>query len=162
MKLIQLLFLCGLGITLSFPLLSKNTRKLFSIKSTQNFNDYIDVKVEAEIGKVVAKILEKIDAKFDEANRKADSKFEVMNTRFEELTRKVDVRFEEVNKKVDVRFEEFNKKVDAKFEEVNKKVDNLNLEFSSGKIAFALVGFFLSGLITTNFSVFLQDVFNKK
>jgi hypothetical protein len=116
---------------------------LKSINPDVNLSDYIDIKVEAEIGKNV----DKITAKIEELKTKVDVKSEESNKKIEELKTKVDAKFEESNKKI---------------ENLDKKIDKIDIEFSVGKIAVGVVITFLGIIIGSNIGTFIQDVINKK
>jgi len=144
MKLI--LFIINLSIAICFVVVPKQILKPFILKSVNpdvNLSDYIDVKVEAEIGKNV----DKITSKIEELKTKVDAKSEESNRKIEELKTIVDAKSEESNKKI---------------EEVNKKIDKIDIEFNVGKLAFGSVIAFLGIIIGSNAGTFIQDVVNKK
>jgi len=62
------------------------TQKPLLVSSSIGLADYVDAKVEAEVGKNVLLLLSKIDLKFDETNKKIDD----TNKKIESLKTKID------------------------------------------------------------------------
>jgi predicted nucleic acid-binding Zn-ribbon protein len=132
---------------------SATRNRLAAVNPNLDIKDYVDVKVEAEIGKNI----------------------NVISTKFDELRNDFRVQLEKTNEKIDKANEKTNEKIDKaneKIEKINEKLENkidkLDAEFKTVVADFKgikLTGTILSSLfallVTTNIATFVKDVFFK-
>ncbi len=134
MKMPYFLILSLCGVARSFIARIKMIRgdRLWTINPNVDIGDYINAKVEAEIGKNVLLLLNKMDENSKETNRK----------------------IEETNKKI----EENSKETNRKIEETNKKIDLIDTDFKAGKLALIFLSTLLTAFVGSNLFTFVKDV----
>jgi methyl-accepting chemotaxis protein len=181
MKLPYFLTLTLCGVARSFIARIKMIRGdgLWTINPNVDIGDYINAKVEAEIGKNVLLLLNKMDENFKDINKKIEEnsketnrKIEETNIKIEENSKETNRKIEEINIKIEENSKETNIKIEEnsketnrkieetnkKIEETNKKIDLIDTDFKAGKLALIFLSTLLTAFVGSNLFTFVKDV----
>ncbi len=74
---------------------------LWTINPNVDIGDYINAKVEAEIGKNVLLLLNKMDENFKDINKKIEENSKETNRKIEETNIKIEENSKETNRKIE-------------------------------------------------------------
>jgi rRNA maturation endonuclease Nob1 len=138
-----ILSLCGVARSFIARIKMIRGDRLWTINPNVDIGDYINAKVEAEIGKNVQLLLNKIEENSKETNKKIEENSKETNIKIEENSKETNRKIEETNKKI---------------EETNKKIDLIDTDFKAGKLTLIFLSTLLTAFVGSNLFTFVKDV----